>query len=74
MATQYAITVCEGSANYPGELVAVYIAATELEALGKFHDQHHAGAKCRLGGIFKTTHMTIDGTRYHSMPLAWFNS
>ena len=36
-----------------------------------YYDEHHDGEECKLGGIFKITDMTINGTRYIAMRVDW---
>ena len=67
----YAITITGDNTNWKTVIVATYCAENERSALGAYYDEHHNGADCKLGGIFKITNMTVNGTRYNAMPVDW---
>jgi hypothetical protein len=67
----YAITITGEQTNWKPVIVAEYDAENERAALGAYYSDHHKAETCKLGGIFKITHMTINGTRYIAMPLEW---
>ena len=67
----YAIIIRSEATGWENSIVAQYTAENEEAALGAYYTEHHDGEKCALGGIFKITNMTINGTRYIGMPLEW---
>ena len=71
MSSTYAITITGEQTNWERVIIAEYDAENERAALGAYYSDHHKGETCKLGGIFKITHMTINGTRYTATPLAW---